>query len=258
MKTINFEPFFFLAPLLLSMLSLVTPAEAAPSAESLVKEGLELRRAGRDAEALPKFEAAYRTSATPRAAAQWGLCLQALSRWSEADPLLAEALSATEDPWVKRNRETLKESQEAIKSHVGRIEVLGDPPGASVTIAGRGAGALPLEAAIVVNEGLVDVEVSAPGYERAVRTLTVAGASYQRVVLRLHRIPESSPPAVKNRDDAPFGYSGPEDHSPSTPAYAKSWFWAGVGAVAVVAVTAAIFLSGGTRYPEVDASRRIP
>ena len=70
-------------------------ASAATTAEGLIKEGLELRRAGRDSDALAKFESAYNQSKTPRAAAQWGLCLQAVSRWSEADPLLAEALSAT-------------------------------------------------------------------------------------------------------------------------------------------------------------------
>lgn len=101
------------------------PAEKP--AESLIKEGLKLRRAGRDIDALDRMQRGYDLEPTPRAAAQVGLCLQAVGRWSEADLKLSEALSATEDPWIVKNRATLKDSIEAIKVHVGRIEVIGSP-----------------------------------------------------------------------------------------------------------------------------------
>src|SRR5687768_12824986 len=75
-------------------------AAGVTSAERLISEGMELRRAGKDAEGLQKFEAAYRLAPTPRAAAQWGLCLQAVGRWADADTRIAEALQAKADPWI--------------------------------------------------------------------------------------------------------------------------------------------------------------
>lgn len=238
---------------------------AAPAAEDLIKQGLELRRAGRDSDALAKFEAAYNQSKTPRAAAQWGLCLQAVSRWSEADPLLAEALSATQDPWVKKNRDVLKDSQEAVKAHVGRIEVLGDPMGAAVTVAGRLVGNLPLPAAVTVNEGSVDVEVSASGYKRAVRTLTVNGASYQRVVLRLEpvAVESTAPPAVAQATPELANEPGlnisatPATSEAGRPIIKNPWFWAGAGVVVLGAIAAVVILSSGTEYPKVNAERTI-
>lgn len=260
---------FVLTVALLSSVSGLIPAPsafAAPTAEALIKEGLELRRAGRDSDALAKFEAAYNQSKTPRAAAQWGLCLQAVSRWSEADPLLAEALSATQDPWVKKNREILKESQEAVKAHVGRIEVLGDPMGAAVTVAGRMVGNLPLPAAVTVNEGSVDVEVSANGYKRAVRTVTVNGASYQRVVLRLEpvAVESTAPPTVAEAGAEPAKEPGlnisatPATSEESRPITKNPWFWAGTGVVVLGAIAAVVILSSGTEYPKANAERTIP
>lgn len=221
------------------------------SADSMSKQGLELRRAGRDSEALPKFQEAYRISATPRNAAQLGLCLQALARWSEADGLLAEAISAVQDPWIKKNRATLKEASETAKAHVGRLEIIGSPDGAVVSVNGRSVGSLPLADAVKVNEGSVDIEVSAEGCPTATRNMMVAGASYQRVVIRLkaQQVPEAKAPVpasdigLAQQDNA--GAANKE-------IYAKPWFW---GAVAggLLAVGATVFLlSRSTDYPTAD------
>lgn len=244
----------------------VGQACAATTPEALIKEGLELRRAGRDSDALAKFEAAYNQSKTPRAAAQWGLCLQAVSRWSEADPLLAEALSATQDPWVKKNRQVIKDSQEAVKAHVGRIEVLGDPVGAVVTVAGRTVGNLPLPGAVTVNEGSVDVEVTANGYKRAVRTLTVGGASYQRVVMRLEPVgvePTASSSALSASSEPSKTGALNISATPATsdeprPITKNPWFWAGAGVVVIGVIAAAVVLSSGTEFPRVNEERSIP
>lgn len=128
------------------------PASAATPAEELIKQGLDLRRAGRDMDALAKFESAYGLAKSPRAAAQWGLCLQAVSRWSEAEPLLSEALSSPNEPWVKKNRETLKDSLEVVKTHVGRLQLSGDPAGATIRVGGNVVGTFPLPSAVTVTK----------------------------------------------------------------------------------------------------------
>lgn len=207
----------------------------AVDADELVRQGLELRRAGRDAEALARFQEAYDVAKTPRNAAQVGLCLQALGRWSEADPFLSEALSATSNPWVIKNRETLKESLESVKSRVGRIEVLGEPAGARVDVNGRNVGSLPLREAILVNEGSADILVSAPGYDDATRTVQVTGNSYQRVVMRLQM--KASPAALPAIDTTAV----PEE---PRSLLANPWTWLATAVVVGLAVSAVLVFGG--------------
>lgn len=227
-------------------------AFASPASEALIKEGTALRRSGRDAEAVKKLQAAYDLEATPRAAAQLGLCLQALGRWSEADAKLAEAISATTDPWVKKNRDTLKESSEVVKTHVGRVDVVGDPVGAVVLVNGNNVGTLPLADAVPVNEGLVAVELSAPGYETGTRSLTIAGGSYQRLVVRLVKTQTTQPapvslmPADQGANDPALTASAATDSEGSSKSVFKSpWFWGGVAAVVVATAVAVVLLSSG-------------
>jgi tetratricopeptide (TPR) repeat protein len=236
------------------------PASASEKSEALTKEGISLRRAGRDSEAVKKLQAAYDIAATPRAAAQLGLCLQAVGRWSEADGKLAEAISATNDPWIRKNRITLKDSLEVVKAHVGRVEVIGEPAGALVTVSGINVGKLPLQDAVPVNEGLVDVEVTADGYERDRQRLTITGSSYQRLVVRLAKLqtvakelPKVKQPATEEHTEVVAMdalTAAPADTSESTPLLKSPWFWGGVAAVVAAGVVTAIVLgSGGTKDP---------
>ena len=91
----------------------VTLAWAAPAAAqetpatALLREGIELRRAGRDAEALARFERAHAVEPSPRTLAQMGLAEQALGRWVRAEAHLRAALAPRDDAWIERNRAAL-------------------------------------------------------------------------------------------------------------------------------------------------------
>src|SRR5689334_14201627 len=78
----------------LGFLAWATPAHADgdESADRLLKRGVELRKAGKDDEALEAFRAAYTSRPSPRAQAQIGLAEQALGRWGDAERDLSEAL----------------------------------------------------------------------------------------------------------------------------------------------------------------------
>lgn len=265
-KTTHIHSLLFRALLALAFVAFVgsaTEVAAAPkqNADDLIKQGIELRRAGRDNDALGKFEQAYSASKSARAAAQVGLCLQALGRWSEADPYLSEALSAGDDAWVKKNREVLKDSLEAVKSHVARLEILG-PAGARVSVNGRDVGTLPMKDAVLVNEGMVDLEASAPGHRTDVRSVNVAGSSYQRIVFRLQ--PETKDtavakaPSLDNMNQPPpetkesLTLSEPANGEVSS---SKKWIWIGAGAAVIVAaavVTAVLLSSSGAKDPTYD------
>ena len=232
-------------------------------AEELINRGLELRRAGEDAEALQKFEEAYRLAASPRASAQLGLCLQALGRWSEADERLAEALRAKNDPWVNKNRTVIKDSIEQVKQNIARVEVHGGPDGATVNINGKNVGTYPLAAAVPVNAGNVDIEVVKPGFKRGYRSLSVAGGSYQRLLIRLE---EAEAPAVAAAATVPTSSptmqaeaqlsanADSNEGSQGDPIYKKAWFWGVIGAVAAAGVLAVVLSSGGggTTGPMID------
>jgi len=227
--------------------------ESEMRAEALSKQGIELRRAGKDSDAIPRFKQAYELAASPKNAGQYGLCLLALSRWTDADFFLTEAIVAKDDPWIKKNRSVLKDASETAKSHIGRVEILGSPDGAKVIVSGRSVGAFPLNSDIPVNEGSVDIEVSADGYAENTRTLSVAGASHQSVVIRL--APSLSKPSLAVASMASEGVSQsaiankPED----PPSVLRSpWLWAGVGVIVAAIGGSILVTSGGMSYPHPD------
>src|SRR3954466_7836710 len=106
------------AGLLAASIAHATVAHAQAD-EDAIRAGVELRKEQRDAEALDAFRKAFAIKATPRAQAQIALAEQALGRWLEADRDIEAALSATEDPWVVKNRGYLEDARATIAHHVG-------------------------------------------------------------------------------------------------------------------------------------------
>lgn len=215
-------------------------SSARNDAESLTTEALKLRRAGKDLEALQKLEQAYAQQPSPKAAAQLGLCLQALGRWSDADVRLSEALSASDDPWVAKNKVVLKEQLEAVKTHVARIEVLGEPQGAEVIINGKPAGRLPLPAPVSVDEGNVEIEMRAPGHEDATRSLVLRGGQYQRIPIRLaamaHAAATDESDTASEHTAAPAVSASAGEAAPPTASGARTvlkWSALGLGALSL-------------------------
>jgi hypothetical protein len=193
-------------------------------AERLIRHGIELRKSHDDQSAAGEFRKAYDLVHTPRAAGQLGLAEQALGQWEDAEHHVREALHASDDPWVVKNHATLAEALGIIQDHLGRVEVLGSPAGAEVSVNGRSAGKLPLPDPVIVSAGQVDVELRAPGYEPAQRTLSLVAGQYQRVVVHLSK-EASSPVATAERTSAPssdLGAGPPQietvSKAPETPA----------------------------------------
>jgi hypothetical protein len=159
----------------------------AAEAERQIRHGIELRKARDDEGAAREFQKAYDEVHTARAAGQLGLAEQALGRWEDAERHVREAIEAAQDPWVAKNHATLVDALGTIQGHLGRVEVNGDPDGAEVSINGRPTGKLPLASAILVSAGQVDVELRAPGYVSAQRTLAIVAGQYQRIVVHLSK-----------------------------------------------------------------------
>ncbi|HXJ21771.1 MAG TPA: PEGA domain-containing protein [Polyangia bacterium] len=212
--------------------------DANHQADKLIKHGIELRRRLDDDGAVREFQKAYDLVHTPRAAAQLGLAEQALGRWEDAERHLNEALAATDDPWVTKNRDTLQQSLAAVQPHVGRVEVTGDPVGAAVSVNGRSVGELPLPEAVLVSAGQVGVRVSAEGYLSEERSFSLVGGQYQRIAFHLVKVPEpgvavtpTTPPATNPVSPTT---PAPADEGPSETRRVLKWTAAGMAGAGLV------------------------
>jgi hypothetical protein len=223
---------------------------AATKSDTLVNQGVELRRNGDDQGALALLLQAYALDHAPRAAGQLGLCEQALGRWADADVYITEALKAETDAWVKKNRRTLEDALVIVKSHIARVEIEGEPEGAEIWVNGVLAGKLPLAAPVRVAAGEVEIELRAPGFAREAKTMRLEAGQYQRIVLRASKQvvappapppPSAAPPApsttnvVVNLEDQRREGQPPPQAPPSATGgrLALKWIAWGLGAAAL-------------------------
>jgi Flp pilus assembly protein TadD len=109
---------------------------AAEDSDAIVSHGVELRREGRDREALEEFERAAKISRTPRVVAQIGTAEVAMGMWPGAEDHLREALGQGGDPWIRKNRVLLERTLATVGTHLGSIEIWGTPSGAEVVVNG--------------------------------------------------------------------------------------------------------------------------
>jgi hypothetical protein len=169
-----------------------TSRAAGEGAEELIRRSVEARRAGDDEGALRLLRQAYADGQTPHAAGQLGLCEQAMGLWAEAEVHVIVALKTPNDPWVHKNHAVLMQDLDVIRSHLGRVEVHGDPAGARVMINGKDVGALPLAEPVRVAAGVVEVTVAAPGFVTARKSVHVEAGQYEHVTLAA--VPAATPP----------------------------------------------------------------
>lgn len=186
---------FVLTALLSARMAVAQPI--ARDVEAVLREGIAHRVAGRDEEAVARFEAAYAMHPAPVTAGQLALACQAVGRWLDADRYFREALAHPEDDWVRRHRRALDEAYGRVQRHVGELELRGGPAGATVWIDQEPRGTLPLAAPLRVRAGELALEVRAEGYLPFARVVSVAAGelSRERVVMS-PRTPSAQPPPL--------------------------------------------------------------
>src|SRR5882757_6909692 len=96
----NRPPNRYVPALVVALLSMLASGTARADDEALLRSGVELRRQGRNAEALAVFQEANGERPTPRAQAQIGLAHHALGQWVEAEIALEHALAIDTDAWI--------------------------------------------------------------------------------------------------------------------------------------------------------------
>jgi hypothetical protein len=173
----------------------VATAYAQAPDEALTKEGVQLRRARRDAEALAVFSRALAIDGSPRTRAQIGLAEQALGLWVEAERDLSTALAEGAEIWFEQHREILESALASVREHLGSLKVETNVPGAEIWVDGERAGNAPLATPLRVVAGAVHLELRAPGFETQAQTSTVPVGSLTPVFLALERLSTPASPA---------------------------------------------------------------
>lgn len=252
----------------------------AEDVDAIVKSGTELRKQGRDREALAEFQRAARINETPRVTAQIALAEQALGIWEDAWSHLKKALDQTADPWIQKNRAVLETAFGVIEDHVGTIEIWGTPDGAEVLLDDKPIGKLPSVGPVASAREQVSLLVRSAGYADFTRTLKVKTGGLIRERVELRRVPgalsggtaagagtgasvgspvpaplpaaapgaETPPPAAPLvAQSAPL--ASPPKETQDSPFYKRWWFWTIVGAVAIGAGTGAYVLTRPSAAP---------
>ncbi len=184
------------------------PSDTAPTPEEdfarWMEQGIALREASRDEDALGLFHQAYEVSQSLQALAQIALAEAALGRWVDAEAHLRQTLATPgADPWVDQRRTVLEQELQRFDARLGRLTVLSSVPGATLRVNGRDIGALPHEEPVRVLPGTVLVEVEADGHHPLQRQVFVSAGSLARESVRLVPIPTVVDTPDPDPDPAP-------------------------------------------------------
>ena len=186
---------------------------AQSDVDARIEQGIELREAHRDEEALRVFREVFESSHSSRALVQVALAEQALGRWADAETHLSDAIGDARDRWVRHHRAALAASLAEIRQHVGELDVLSSVPGATLVIGDRVVGTLPLTAPVHVPTGSVTLTVRAEGYAPVTRTVVISAQITSRETVTPTAVPAApvvvatpvptapsttAPPALRN------------------------------------------------------------
>jgi PEGA domain len=232
-------------------------AQAADPAEveTLIQQGNDLRKKGRDGAALPLFQRAYDLERTPRTAGQLGTVETAMGYWLSAERHLMEALESPRHPWVARNFPQLEATLREVRANIGELEIVGAPAGAEILINGRSEGITPLSRPLRVGDGTAQITIRAQGFEDQLASVRVTGGKRERLEAALKPAPKGTPKAArasrtggatgkKSGAAAPPGYIGDATAQAAQPSSVPGWVrptaWV-TGALAVVALGVGVY-----------------
>ena len=225
------------------VLSSFAPTASAQGVEAaadvLINSGYE-RLAEGDAEvALSLFQQAHQIYPSPRSLAQIGLAEGALERWGDAEGHLAEAISNAAHPWIAPRIEPLRARLEAVREHLGRLEVTGGDPRTTLRVDGRNRGPVAAES-LWLAPGEHRIEVRGAGLTLFTRTVTLREGETTRLQL--------DPRAEQRRTTrGPVQRAEPEPPAEPTRMWTPGWFVAG-GGVAFAAAGAALAAVAATEH----------
>ena len=208
-------------------------------AEALVREGVRLRRAHQNEEALDAFRRAFSVDPSSSTRAQIAFAEQALGRWIDAENDLALALGE-HDAWIEHHRPELEESLRVIAGHLAWIRVEANAPWAEIALDGAPVGErreIRTTAGVhhlVVKDGDAtqsrDIEVAPEEHARAIFVVEPKGGKETSA-------PPDSQPRALSPSNVPISGRSSESPAgaPSSPSRTAPIVIGGIGAAGIVA-----------------------
>jgi hypothetical protein len=181
--------------LILLVFLMAEAAAAQPlDADELVVQGIELRKQGRDQEALERFRlAAAQSPSSPRLLGHLSLALHATEQWVESEQLMQEVLKAADDPWVIRHTAELKQSLDAVQDHLAWLHVESFAEG-QLWLDGMRIKAPPNGDPLRVVARRCEIKLEIAGRPTITRTIDVPARSHWYVVMTAPSVPEKVSP----------------------------------------------------------------
>lgn len=184
-----------LAACLMSALPSVANAQTDDRCAAGVRDGVALRREGRDVEALSHFRELAQRCPQPRVRVQLAWAEQAVGRWVDAERDLRDALAGHADPWVESRRARLDADLARIREHLGQLHVTGGVAGAQVLVDGAVVATLPMATPVPAPVGAARVELRLAGYYVVRRDVTIAAGQVAREEMQMQPDPAATPAA---------------------------------------------------------------
>jgi hypothetical protein len=197
-----------------------TGAAEKTTAEALFDEGVKLMKSGNFEEACPKLETSQRVDPAVGTLLYLGECYEKLGRAASAWATFREAQSAAESTGQSRRAQTAKQRVEKIEKELAYLTIeVADAtkalPGLRITRGGIDAGTSIIGAPVPVDPGDVKIEVSAPGHQNYVVTVSVQPRSRQSMQVPALAVKEEPKPVEV---EPPAVAAQPFSPSPSPPA----------------------------------------
>jgi tetratricopeptide (TPR) repeat protein len=167
--------------LVLLLLTQVASADAPSAAEVLFRQGNELLRSHRYAEAVQRYRASFALSNSAKALLNLGIALTQLDRNVEAEDALTAYLA---DPSANPGKRAFAASLlAAARARVVRLRVEGDEPGVAISVDSKPVGTTPIAEPIRLDAGRHTVVARKQG-RLAVETIALT-PSQQQATLRI-------------------------------------------------------------------------
>lgn len=175
---------------------------------SVVEEALQEYNRGNWEEAAALFERAHRLNPSARTLRGMGLTAYEARRYVDAIRYLADALIETRRPLTQAQREEVGSTLERARRFVAHLRLKVGPAEAKVTINGRPAEP-DTRGDVTTDPGLLDVEITADGYESALRRVRLTAGGQEELSVQLSRTRPEAPPAAQVSSAVPETTAAP-------------------------------------------------
>lgn len=185
---------------------------------SVIEEALQEFNRGNWEEASALFARAHRLNPSARTLRGMGLTAYEARRYVDAIRFLNEALGESRRPLTQAQREEVTATLERARRFVAHLRLNVGPSNAKVTINGRDVEPNS-KGEVATDPGLLDVEISAEGYEPALRRVRLTAGGQEELNVQLSRVrseteaPTPTPQPTAQAPAAAMQRVGPVDDS---------------------------------------------